>query len=262
MPELPDVEGFRKYFEQTALNKKIVETDLSAPKMLKEIDPDDFIKNTEGYKFTSTFRHGKYMFAGLNNKKYLMLHFGMTGYLVYYKDEEDASGHIRLQFKLSNGFYIAYDNLRKFGSIMLIDNIEKFLKEKDLGTDPINANLSFTAFKKLTEGKSGTVKSLLMDQSVFSGIGNVYSDEITYQAGIKPSASFSSLDEEKMKLLYKKMTSILKAAVKKDGDYKELPEYYLLNHRKEGEKCPVCGGKITHSTVAGRTSYFCRSHQK
>jgi formamidopyrimidine-DNA glycosylase len=262
MPELPDVEGFRKYFEETALNSKIVETDLSARKMLKEIDPEEFRKYTEGYKFISTARHGKYLFAGLNNKKYLMLHFGMTGYLVYYREEEDAPKHIRLQFKLSNGFYIAYDNLRKFGAIMLIDDIEEFISKKDLGVDPITSNLTYSGFKKLTEGRSGSIKSLFMDQSVLAGIGNIYSDEIAYQAGVHPSASFSSMDEEEKKALYKKMMNILNAAIKKDGELSALPDKYLLNHRNDGDKCPVCGGKITHKTIAGRTSYFCKTHQK
>jgi formamidopyrimidine-DNA glycosylase len=262
MPELPDVEGFRKYFDQTALNKKIVETDLSAPKMLKGLDPEDFIQQTEGHKFTSTYRHGKYMFASLNNSRHLMLHFGMTGYLQYYKNEEEASSHIRLQFRLSNGFYIAYDNLRRFGAIMLLDNIEDFIEQKALGADPVNENLTFTRFRKLTEGKAGTLKSLLMDQSVLAGIGNIYSDEIAYQAGIHPAANFSSLSEEKKKMIHAKMMSILKTAVKKDGEFSNLPKSYLLNHRKDGEECTICGGKILHKTIAGRTSYYCGSHQK
>jgi formamidopyrimidine-DNA glycosylase len=262
MPELPDVEGFRKYFEETALNKKIVETDLSARKMLKEIDLEEFIKYTEGYKFISTARHGKYMFAGLSSRKYLMLHFGMTGYLVYYKAEEDASKHIRLKFKLSNGFYIAYDNLRKFGAVMLIDNIEEFISKKGLGVDPVVKDLTYAGFTKLTEGKSLGLKALLMDQSVLAGIGNIYSDEIAYQAGLHPSAAFSSIGEEKKKAVYKKMMSILKAAIKKDGELSALPGKYLLNHRKEGDECPICGGEITHKTIAGRTSYFCKNHQE
>jgi formamidopyrimidine-DNA glycosylase len=262
MPELPDVEGFRRYFEQTALNKKIVETDLSAPKMLKEIDPEDFVIHTEGYKFISASRHGKYLFAGLNNGKYLMLHFGMTGYLVYFKDEEEASSYIYLKFKLSNGFYIAYDNRRKFGAIMLLDNMEEFISSKGLGTDPLKGKFTLSDYLKLTEGKTGSLKSLLMDQSVIAGIGNLYSDEIAYQAGIHPSASFSTLNADKKKLIYRKMMSILKAAVKKDGELSALPDKYLLNHRKEGDKCPICGGNIIHKTIAGRTSYFCKNHQR
>jgi formamidopyrimidine-DNA glycosylase len=101
-----------------------------------------------------------------------------------------------------------------------------------------------------------------MDQSIFAGIGNLYSDEIAFQAGIHPSVSFSSLPDAKKKDIYKKMMSILKIAIKKEGDYSEMPKNYLVNHRIESDKCPLCSGKITHKTIAGRTSYFCPSHQK
>jgi formamidopyrimidine-DNA glycosylase len=262
MPELPDVEGFRKYFESTSLNKKISAIDLSAPKMLKKSTPEELTRYTVNYKFTSASTHGKYFFAALSSKKILMLHFGMTGFLVYFKDPEQASSGIRLQFKFSNGFHLGYDNRRKFGMIMLIDDVDSFLKEKKLGPDPIKNKLTFSEFDKITSKKSGTIKSILMDQSVLSGIGNLYSDEIAYRSEIHPSASFKSLSADERKKLYNNMMTILKSAVKKNGERSLLPENYLLNHREEGEKCPICGGKITHKTIAGRTSYFCRSHQK
>jgi formamidopyrimidine-DNA glycosylase len=261
MPELPEVERFRRYFEESAINKKIVETDLSAPKMLKGSSPDELKKFTEGYKFTSALSHGKYFFAGLSSRKYLMLHFGMTGYLHYYKLPEDASRHIRLQFRFLDGFYVAYDNQRKFGQIMLIDNIEEFITSRDLGPDPIKDNITYKKFIEIAGNRPGTVKSILMDQSLLSGIGNLYSDEIAFQANVHPSASFKSLTDEKKKEIYRKMISVLKTVVKKDGQWELLPEY-LLNHRDDEDKCPLCGGEITHKTIAGRTSYFCKSHQK
>jgi len=262
MPELPDVEGFRKYFNETALNKKIIKTELISPEMLRKGSPKDLVKYTEGEKFISSLRHGKYFFAGLSSNKYLMLHFGMTGYLIYYKLPEDAGGHIRLQFKLDDGFYLAYDNLRKFGAILLIDDPAEYIKEKELGPDPINDGLTYNKFRERVDSKSGNIKAVLMDQSVLAGIGNLYSDEILYQAGVHPSKLFSSIKEDGKKEVYKKMMSVLKAAVKKDGDHSALPGKYLLNHRSDGEKCPICGGKIVHKTIAGRTAYFCNSHQK
>jgi formamidopyrimidine-DNA glycosylase len=262
MPELPEVEGFRKYFDETSLNKKIVETDLPAPKMLKESSPSDLEKYTVGYKFISSMRHGKYFFAGLSSKKFLMLHFGMTGYLISYKDPAEASKHIRLQFKFSDGTYLAYDNLRRFGQIMLVDNVDEFIKKKRLGPDPLKDKMTFKDFKVLIEKKSGTIKSILMDQSVLSGIGNLYSDEIAYHTGVHPSISIQKISEDKLKELYKNMITVLRKASDNEGERDQMPGKYLVNHRIEGEKCPVCGGTIIHKTIAGRTSYFCKSHQK
>lgn len=262
MPELPEVEKFRRYFEETALNKKIAGVKLYAPEMLKECTPSRLVKYIEGYKFTSAESHGKYFFAGISSKKYLVLHFGMTGFFNYYRVPEDSTRHIRLEFKFSDGFSLAYDNMRKFGLISLTDNPAEFIKKKNLGIDPVKAHLTYNNFKSVTDSKKGTAKSLLMDQSVFSGLGNLYSDEALFQAGVHPAASFEFLPEEKKRNIYLKMMSVLKTAVKNEWETGELPRNYLFNHRNEGSECPLCGGKITHRTIAGRTSYFCRSHQK
>ncbi len=262
MPELPEVENFRKYFEETSLNKKISEVKLYAPEMLKECSIPGFIKHTRGYEFITAERHGKYFFAGISSKKYLVLHFGMTGSFNYYKLPEDSTRHIRLEFKFSSGFNIAYDNMRKFGLISLTDDPAVFIKKKKLGTDPIKSDLTYDNFKSVTNSKRGTAKSLLMDQSVFSGLGNLYSDEALFHAGVHPSSSFESLPERKKKNIYLEMMSVLKTALKSEWENGELPRNYLFNHRSEGSECPLCGGKITHRTIAGRTSYFCPSHQK
>lgn len=262
MPELPEVENFRKYFEENSLNKKIVRTEVNAPEMLKGTELSDIIKFTEGYKFVSSMRHGKYFFAQLSSGKFLVLHFGMTGYFIYYRLPEESTPFIRLQFKFSDGSYLAYDNMRKFGLMALTDNPEEYIRNKKLGIDPLNTKLTPDNFVKIVKSKTGTMKSILMDQSIFAGIGNLYSDEIVFQAGIHPSASLNSISLQKKKDIYKKMMSVLRTAVKRGEDIESMPRKYLIRFRKDGSKCPLCGGKITHKTIAGRTSYFCSRHQK
>lgn len=261
MPELPDVEIFRKYFDETSLNKKITDVELPAPKMLKGMSPGEFAENIIGKKFTSSYRHGKYLFGLLNNKFTLVLHFGMTGYLLYFKNGEERSKHIRLSFTFSDGSHLAYDNQRKFGSIHLIGNIEEFIKEKDLGPDPISGKMTAKDFTSLLEKKKGAVKPVLMDQSVIAGIGNVYADEILFQTSIHPLREVNKISADEMKSIYSSMMKIFKIAINKEAERDAFSDSYLLRHRKKKAECPKCGGVIEAKTIGGRTTYFCNSHQ-
>lgn len=261
MPELPEVEIYRKYFNETSLNKKISEVEILAPKMLKEITPEQFSEKLVGKKFTSSYRHGKYFFAVVNKDLSIAIHFGMTGYLLYFKNEEERTKHIRLMFKFSDGSHLAYDNQRMFGSIHLINDIKEFIRKKDLGPDPISDNLSHIDFKKLLEKKKGAVKPVLMDQSVIAGIGNVYADEILFQTAIHPLREVSTLSDKELKSVYSSMMKIFKLAINKEAERDAFNNSYLLRHRKKNAECPKCGGEIQAKTIGGRTTYFCPKHQ-
>jgi len=261
MPELPDVEVYRQYFEETSLNRKISDIEISAPKMLKDISPDEFTEKVVGKKFTSSYRHGKYFFAVINTKLAVAFHFGMTGYLVYFKDEEERTKHIRLMFTFSDGSHLAYDNQRKFGSIHLVESIDEFIKTKDLGPDPISNDITPKQFLDIISKKKGAVKPVLMDQSVIAGIGNVYADEILFQTSIHPLREVKALSDKELKSVYSSMMKIFKQAIDKEAERRAFSDSYLLRHRKKKDKCPKCGGEIQAKTIGGRTTYFCPGHQ-
>jgi formamidopyrimidine-DNA glycosylase len=101
-----------------------------------------------------------------------------------------------------------------------------------------------------------------MNQKLLAGIGNVYADELLFQAGIHPESTVSKFSEEDLKIIYNKMYYVLETAIDKKADRNELPDNWLLLHRKAGQNCPLCGGEIEKSTVAGRGSYFCPQHQR
>lgn len=262
MPELPDVEVYRRYFDETSLNKKITGVEVQSPKMLRDISPADFNEQLTGKKFTSSYRHGKYFFGIVNSKLAVAMHFGMTGYLLYYKLEEERSKHIRLEFTFTDGSYLAYDNQRKFGSIHLVENIKDFIREKELGPDPLEDKLTRKEFQELLEKKKGAVKPVLMDQSVIAGIGNVYADEILFQTSVHPLREVNALSSDDLKSMYSSMMNIFKRAIDKEAERDAFSEQYLLRHRKKKETCPKCGGQIQAKTIGGRTTYFCPGHQK
>lgn len=262
MPELPDVEIFRNYFNSTSLHKKISNVEIKEKNMLGEISPRSIQMQLKGQQFDSTLRQGKYLFARTDDEKWLVLHFGMTGFLKYFKNPEESPEHVRLLLDFDNNYHLAYDCQRKLGYIDLINDVQAFIQKKELGVDPYREELDFETFKKIVKEKRSSVKSALMDQSLLAGIGNIYSDEIFFQAKIHPGSKVKKLDDRDLKIIYEKMKDVLQTAIDKEADPDQLPDTYLIPYRNPGDSCPICNGKIQKKTISGRSSYFCTKHQK
>ena len=262
MPELPDVETFRRYFNRTTLHKKIEHIDINSKKMLKGVSSRSLQMNLKDDKFNKTSRYAKYLFAHTNNDKILVLHFGMTGSLQYYKNDDEKPEHTRMLINFKNGYYLAFDCPRKLGNIYLIENKKKFIEKKKLGPDPMSKDFNLKIFREIMSGKRGSIKSTLMDQKTISGIGNIYSDEILFNSNIHPASKTEKLSDDQIKKIYHMMEKVLMRVIEDNADAGKLPKTYLLTHRKTGEDCPRCNGSIRKKTITGRSSYFCNKHQK
>jgi len=262
MPELPDVETFRKYFNKTSLNREIKKAVAVKSRVIKGISAGALQSRLTGDSFTSSDRHGKYLIASTSKNKFLIMHFGMTGSLQNFNNSGEPMKHVHLLLEFDNGCRLAYRDPRKFGAIYFEDNVEDFLKRKKLGPDPLKNNYNFSGFKKAADGKKENLKAFLMDQSIIAGIGNVYSDEILFQLGIHPEKQINKLSKLKLKELFISMKKVLKESIKYESSGGKFPDDYLLNYRKNDSECPQCGGKIKMKTIAGRSSYFCINHQK
>ncbi len=261
MPELPDVEIFKQYFNSTSLHKKIEKVEIPQKEMVEDVSSRKIMINLKGKKFSSASRHGKYFFAKAAKDKYLVLHFGMTGSLKYYKLKKEKPEYIRLQINFKNNYKLAYVCPRKLGKISFTESIDEFIKKKGLGQDSYDENFKLADFRKLLKNGRGSIKSFLMNQSHLAGIGNIYADEILFQASVHPESQLDMLDDEYIKRIFRKLNSVLNKAIKAKAKKKNMPGNFLLAHRAEGEECPVCGGKIRKSTISGRSSYFCEKHQ-
>ena len=262
MPELPEVEAYRKYFARTSLRQKIRSIEVESPRMIKDTTIPALQTKLKNKKFISTKRHGKYLFAKSEDGYYLVLHFGMTGDLKYFKSIEEKPKHTRLLINFANGYHLALDDPRKFGTIRLINDPEKFAEKKNMGPDPLAKSFSEKTFLQIMKKKTGAIKSVLMNQKNIAGIGNIYSDEILFHSGIHPNISIKKLNDRGLKNLYVNLKKILKKVINADTNQKNIPSTYLLKHRSSGEKCPKCNGKIIRRTIGGRSSYFCAKHQK
>lgn len=257
MPELPDVETFRRYVEATALHQKIVTAEVHAPRMLKGVSAARLAGALEGSAFASTARHGKYLFVALGRGGWLLMHFGMTGQLKYRKDGGEALAGARLVVRFANGYCLAGFWTRRLGRIGLVEEPAGFVEAEGLGPDALDSRLDRAAFRKMLGGRRGMVKSALMDQGFIAGIGNIYSDEILFQAGIHPKAAARALDDDRANTLHRALRHVLRLAIERQADPERLPRSWLLPHRREGERCPRCGGAVDQLKVSGRSAYFC-----
>lgn len=259
MPELPEVESFRRYMDDTSLNKDIKEVKIKSVQILQNISDSNLKEKLEDKRFIDTKRYGKYLFARLNTDSWLVLHFGMTGRFKYFEDNKSPP-YDRMVFNFADGSSLAFVDPRKFGKINFTSKMEDFIGEKKLGPDALN--ISFNTFKNLYHKKKGASKAALMNQHIMAGIGNIYSDEILYQACVHPKTPFNALDNLKIKEIFNTMNEVLQTAIDRQLHRRKLPDSYIIPNRLKGGKCPGLDIDLKTIKIAGRTSYYCPKCQK
>lgn len=257
MPELPDVAVFKRYFDATALHQKIDDVDVRDAQLLANVSRPELTARLKGHAFASTSRHGKYLFAALDDDDVFVLHFGMTGHLHYYKDPDEEPQYTQCLCTFDNGYHLAYVNMRKLGELRLIQDVAAFIQAKQLGPDVLDDDFDFSAFRERLAGRRGMIKTRLMDQQIMAGVGNVYADEILFQARIHPNTPVDDLDEEALRTLFDKMKTVLKTAIECDAQPSQFPDHFIIPQRHEDGECPACGGDVQRIKISGRSTYFC-----
>jgi len=257
MPELPEVETFKRYLDKTSLNQVI--------KLLKVIDnrvldvnESDLKKLVINDHFHSSIRHGKYVLIKLE-KGYLIMHFGMTGDLEYYDNKEEEPSYSKVIFHFNNGYNLSYTSRRMFGRLYIAESIEDFIERKKLGPDAFK--MSFQEFKKSLYRRTAILKNALLNQSFVAGIGNIYSDEIMFRTKLHPKAKIDTLNESKVKELFTNIKDVLQFGIKNEGDLSSYPDSFLIPHRKKDEQCPICKKEILSIDLSGRRGYYCPNCQ-
>ncbi len=262
MPELPDVEVFKQYFDVTALHKEIRKVEVYPAQVLKGITEKELKLNHQGRRFTGSRRHGKYLFVHVDDDSCLVFHFGMTGYLKYFKNCNKQPHFDRAQFSFTNGYHLAYVSKRMLGRIEPTRSVDRFIRKKGLGPDALDEDFDFSAFKDIFAGSQAMVKTALMDQEKMAGVGNVYADEILFHAGIRPKRQMKDLDDARFETLFDKMKTVLRTAIDRRADVNQFPDDYLLPHRDTDDACPKCGGAIKQIKISDRSAYYCPDCQK
>ena len=260
MPELPDLVAIKRYFDSTSLHRRIGSVEVGRTYVLGDLPPERLISTLQGREFLRTVRHGKNLLAETDDERWLRLHFGMTGHLRYFKDPNEQPVHARVVFVFENGYRLAYICQRMLGHVSLEKGPEQFIEREGLGPDALRMNAD--RFREIFRERRGMLKSTLMNQSVIAGLGNVYADEALFQARMHPRATFDQLAEDGLDILYHAIQDVLRTAVDRGSDARDLPETYLVHRRGQDEPCPRCTSSIRRTKVNQRSTYFCPRCQK
>ena len=185
MPELPEVETFKRYLDSTSLHQRITNVEVRDAYVLKRVSARELARRLKGRRFENSHRHGKHLFVRAGDELWLRLHFGMTGWLEYLKQHQEAPKTARVIFRFAEQRRLAFDDQRKFGEIELIKNIDEFLQTRGIGPDALEITLS--QFKAILGKHRGAVKAILLNQQLIAGIGNLYADEILFRARMHPA---------------------------------------------------------------------------
>lgn len=260
MPELPENEAQRLQLERECLNRTIEAIELGDDTSYIELPGDNERARLIGHQFTEARRHGKNIFAGSKTGPWMTVHLGMTGRLVPFDAPEDPPDNTKLLIRFEGDRRLAFRSPRKLGHVRVIDSPEDYIAQEELGTDALS--IKKDEFLEVFGSTRSAIKSALMKQQKMAGVGNLWSDETLFQAGIHPEARTDELGEEKLANIFTIMRSVLQAVVKVEAHYKHLDENWLIRHRSEDADCRRCEGTIRKKKVGGRTAYFCEKHQK
>lgn len=289
MPELPEVETVRRGLSKLIIGQKIIDVQFDWPKGFPNSTGD--VKNfLIGAKILSVKRRAKVLIIDLDSKYSLVVHLKMTGQLVYRSNDSktrygaghpndsligklpDKSTRVTIGFKDSKLFF---NDQRKFGWMRLLPTIEvpniDFFKK--VGPEPLEDVFKFPQFKiRLLKRKNSNIKSVILDQTVIAGVGNIYADESLFAAKIHPKTIVGDISEAKLRKLYTELRRIMKLSIELGGstdrnyvDAEGKKGSYLkfaLVFRRDGQPCVKCGTIIQKLKVAGRGTHVCPSCQK
>lgn len=262
MPELPDVERFKMYVDATSLHQTVARVEVRDAAVLAGIAREALRSSLEGRAFEGTSRHGKFLFLHPEFPPLLVLHFGMTGYLDYARCDREPPKHTRVVFEFAKGYRLAYVCQRKLGNVAVADDRKAFIEQHRLGPDALDEQFVFDAFAERLSGRRTGIKSALMDQAVMAGVGNIYADEVLYQAGIAPQRRVPDLDEAALRKVYQAMRRVLKTAIRHKAEVSQFPRTYLLRRREADGRCPGCDNELKTARIGGRGAYFCPHCQR
>jgi formamidopyrimidine-DNA glycosylase len=253
VPELPDVEGYRRTLHEHALGKRIRAVDA--------IDPA-IVRNTTVYSASSALvrrafvgeeRRGKWLIAR-SARIQLLLHFGMTGRLEWLGPDDELGRFVRLRLEYADGSLV-YRDPRRLGSVWLCaSDVEVTAVTGPLGPDALG--LSFGELDGRLGARRGAIKPALLDQRVVAGIGNMLSDEVLWRAKVHPRSSYAELPTVRRKAIHRALTSVLEVSAR--AGWIPRTKGWLSGQRGEARPhCPKGHGSIRTSKVGGRTAMWC-----
>ncbi len=253
MPELPDVEGFRRLLEAHMVGEQVTAVEVLDPGVVRARSGQDFVEQLEGRWFAQADRRGKWLLARMDGPT-VLFHFGMTGSLVWDRSDRECLRFDRVIIYVGRGKLVFRDQ-RKLRGLWLV-NDDDGVREVTGEQGPDALGLTGRRLEERLDGRRGALKSVLMDQRVVAGLGNMLSDEVLWRARIHPARPFGDLQPQERDELSAGLQRVLRASVQV-GAIPRRPTWLSSQRSRPDPQCPRCRAHLATSRVGGRTSYWC-----
>lgn len=273
MPELPEVETVRnELLQQLDLPLKMKEIRLNRSDLRNTFN-SDLLKSFEGQKLEKITRRSKYLLFWFGrNKGGILSHLGMTGHWRIESGAHIFKKHDHIQIIFTNGLSLIYNDPRRFGFFDAFSSMSEHPLLKDIGPEPLEENFTGEVLCHNLKKRSGPIKTVLMNQAVVAGVGNIYASEVLFKSGVKPSRRASSLKKKECDRLVKELKILLLESIRLGGssfdDFRHVSgekgdfQNHFLVYDRAGEPCRKCGHKIKKKVFSGRSTYWCSVCQK
>ncbi|MBY6035221.1 DNA-formamidopyrimidine glycosylase [Fictibacillus nanhaiensis] len=273
MPELPEVENVKNTLNRFLPGKVIADVEVHWKNIVKYPETEEFILKLKGQTFDQVYRRGKFLILHLDEDS-LVSHLRMEGKYGLFNTDAPVDKHTHVIFRFTDETELRYQDVRKFGTMHVYPKgtEENHLPLKTLGVEPLSESLTAGLLKKLFAKTKRNIKAVLLDQTIIAGLGNIYVDEVLFQARIHPETPTNKISLHRIKKLKRAITEILSEAVKHGGS--TIRSYTnsvgetggfqmkLFVYGRKNEACRICGTEIERMVVAGRGTHVCKGCQK
>lgn len=274
--ELPEVEVVRRDLEKDVAGRRVAEVEVRRMKNTKRVirrhkTPKEFRDRLKGHKLARAERKGKYVLLYLDDGNVLVVHFGMTGRMLRGNKRLPLDNHTHVIITFQQGGDLRFVDPRTFGEMFVTaaDELGKVKELAHIAIDPLEDTFTWQQFSNVLLNRATKLKPLLMDQQFVSGLGNIYSDEVLFAAGLRHDRNSAELSAQEVRRLYRSIQEVVQEAIRfrgttlgdeayvdlygKPGEY----QYELKVYGRRGEPCRRCRTPIQVVKYSGRNSYFC-----
>jgi formamidopyrimidine-DNA glycosylase len=268
MPELPEVETVRTQLEPVLTGRRFERVEIRDPRLVRPYEPAEVAAELEGERVAAVERRGKYLIVRFESDRVLLVHLRMTGSLRHSGEGLDEDPHRRAVVRLDDGSDVAYRDVRRFGTWLVLEpgELAPYLATR-VGDEPLDALFTAARLGERLAKRRAPIKAALLDQRTLAGMGNIYVDEALWRARINPLRPAESLDRNELRRLHKAIRATLEAGIARQGS--TLRDYALPDggsgsmqdelkvYGRGGEPCDRCGTPIAKTRLGGRGTWFC-----
>ena len=272
MPELPEVETVRRRLAPVLEGRTLARVQIADSRLTRPLDPLEVAGELEGERVALVDRRGKYLIVRFESGRALLVHLRMTGSFLHSADGLGDDAHRRAVVRLDDGSDVAYRDVRRFGTWLLLepDEVEAYVDAR-VGREPLADAYKTKHLAEKLHRRRAPIKAAILDQRTVAGVGNIYADEALWRARIHPLTPAEALGPDEVKALYRGIRDALRAGIRRQGS--TLRDYRLPNgeeggaqhefkvYGRGGEPCNRCGTPIDKTRVAGRGTWYCPSCQ-